>query len=725
MHTCSKFGRSIPNHIETMKAVLLRLFLIFIFTAPVVAQAKMKKLDFINKFSEANLLMDERFWNQSINLWKLLLEEYPNHPNINYKLGLCYLETANSKTEALQYLEIACQKRLIRNYDPQDPTEKRAPVEALYHLGRAQALSLQIDAALASFEKVKKTFAPKHKFHSDATHEIEMCNTAKEMIAAPKNFIITNVGMEINTLGNEYSPVLTLDETTMFFTSRRLRNDTSNSKLVDFSTGEYREDVYVSFKTASGIWSPPEMLNLSTDNNDATIGVSADGQTLFIYRDEFGDGMIYQSVLRGEIWQEPALLGSDINTSAWETHATMSADGNFLYFVSDRIGGEGGRDIYRCVKLPNGEWSKALNLGNMINTKYDEEAPFLTADGKTMYFSSKGHRTMGGFDIFVTKLGADGVWSMPENLGFPLNTVEDDLFFVPMADGRRGYLSSARPGGYGLSDIYLADLREKGAESQTAVLRGYIIGEEGTELPDDLRVIVTNNKTGEVNEFRPRKRDGAFLAVLNPCTSYKLEYFKGSMLVKDDALNIPCESNFQEIEREVYLLSPGAAKPKEVVVEETPELVAPASSVEIKTFEFDSKDPVNRQYIADQGFAQYSRYFVYGLSEFGLSEPDFSQFVKDAQKIIGSGKKPVITIEASASKVPSAKYTNQQLVDNRYAKAMKLMVDGLAKAGYKEGDNYTFGEPSKKVQGKEFENDAKQNRLLYEQFQYVKIKVKG
>lgn len=708
-----------------MKAALIRFFLIFFFAMPFVANAKMKKLEFLSKFSEANLLMDERFWNQSINLWKLLLEEYPNHPNINYKLGLCYLETANSKTEALQYLEIACQKRLIRNYDPQDPTEKRAPVEALYHLGRAQALSLKIDAALESFEKVKKTFAAKHKFHSDASHEIEMCNTAKEMIAAPKNFIITNVGMEINTLGNEYSPVLTLDETTMFFTSRRLRNDTSNSKLVDFSTGEYREDVYVSFKTASGTWSPPEMLNLSTDNNDATIGVSADGQTLFIYRDEFGDGMIYQSVLRGEIWQEPALLGSDINTSAWETHATMSADGNFLYFVSDRIGGEGGRDIYRCVKLPNGEWSKALNLGNMINTKYDEEAPFLTADGKTMYFSSKGHRTMGGFDIFVTKLGADGVWSMPENLGFPLNTVEDDLFFVPMADGRRGYLSSARPGGYGLSDIYLADLREKGAESQTAVLRGYIIGEEGTELPDDLRVIVTNNKTGEVNEFRPRKRDGAFLAVLNPCTSYKLEYFKGSTLVKDDALNIPCESNFQEIEREVYLLSPGAAKPKEVVPEEAPELVAPASSVEIKTFEFDSKDPVNRQYIADQGFAQYSRYFVYGLSEFGLSEPDFSQFVKDAQKIISSGKKPVIAIEASASKVPSAKYTNQQLVDNRYAKAVKLMVDGLAKAGYKEGENYSFGEPSKKVQGKEFENDAKQNRLLYEQFQYVKIKVKG
>jgi hypothetical protein len=708
-----------------MKALILRIFLIFFTASPLFVSAKMKKLEFISKFSEANLLMDERFWNQSINVWKLLLEEYPNHPNINYKLGLCYLETANSKTEALQYLEIACQKRLIRNYDPQDPTEKRAPVEALYHLGRAQALSLQIDAALATFEKVKKTFADKHRFHSDASHEIEMCNTAKEMIAAPKNFVITNVGMEINTLGNEYSPVLTLDETTMFFTSRRLRSDTSNSKLVDFSTGEYREDVYVSFKTASGTWSAPEMLNLSTDNNDATIGVSADGQTLFIYRDEFGDGMIYQSVLRGEIWQEPALLGSDINTTAWETHATMSADGNYLYFVSDRIGGEGGRDIYRCVKLPNGEWSKALNLGNMINTQYDEEAPFLTADGKTMYFSSKGHRTMGGFDIFVTKLGADGVWSMPENLGFPLNTVEDDLFFVPMADGRRGYLSSARPGGYGLSDIYLADLREKGAESQTAVLRGYIIGEEGTELPDDLRVIVTNNKTGEVNEFRPRKRDGAFLAVLNPCTSYKLEYFKGSLLVKDDALNIPCESNFQEIEREVYLLSPGAAKPKEVVPEEVPELITPVSSVEIKEFGFDSKDPVNRQYIADQGFAQYSRYFVYGLSEFGLSEPDFSQFVKDAQKIIKSGKKPIITIEASASKVPSAKFTNQQLVDNRYDKAVKLLVEGLAKAGFKEGENYSFGEPSKKVQGKEFENDAKQNRLLYEQFQYVKIKVKG
>jgi hypothetical protein len=140
---------------------------------------------------------------------------------------------------------------------------------------------------------------------------------------------------------------------------------------------------------------------------------------------------LYSSTLIGETWNEPQLLGSDINTANWETHATVAADGSGMYFVSDRPGGLGGRDIYRCVKLPNGEWSRALNIGNQINTPFEEDAPFLSADGKTLYFSSNGHTTMGGFDIFYSRLGDDGLWGLPVNMGYPLNTVDDDVFFIP------------------------------------------------------------------------------------------------------------------------------------------------------------------------------------------------------------------------------------------------------------------------------------------------------
>ncbi|MFM7815063.1 MAG: hypothetical protein ACKO66_11150 [Flavobacteriales bacterium] len=703
------------------------------------------RFDFQAKFYEANKRMEERLWTQSINLWKEILEQNPNQANINYKIGYCYLQTPNSKLEALQYLEVACQKRFSRNYDPYDATEKKAPIQALYYLGRAQALNLKLDDAILSFQKVQKALGKKHLMYKDATQQLAMCEEAKRQIANPKNYKITNIGTVINTPGNEYSPVISLDESQLFFTSRRIRPDSTNSKIVDFDTGEFKEDIYVSFKLEDGTWGAPELLNLNTDQHDATIGVSPDGQTLYIYRDIFGDGQLYSSTLIGETWNEPQLLGSDINTANWETHATVAADQSVMYFVSDRLGGLGGRDIYRCVKLPNGEWSRALNIGNQVNTPYEEDAPFLSADGKTLYFSSNGHTTMGGFDIFYSRLGEDGLWGLPVNMGYPLNTVDDDVFFIPLADGRRAFYSSSRDGGYGLKDIYMMDMPDVGIETQLAVLKGYIIPAEGQPLPDDLRILVTNEKNSDVAEYRPRKRDGGYLAVLNPCSSYKIEYFKGKELLREETISVPCQTNFQEIEREVFIFGETVTDTRPVQDPQTTNkddkpvddgkikfddqdannVDDAIESQEIKDFAFDAKDPINRQYIESKGFAQYSRFFVYGLSKFDATEKEFALFIKDVADIIDGGKKPLISVEASASHVPIYKITNEQLVQKRSDTAHDLIRQELAKLGKTEGVHYTFDTPKTAVQGKEYANDSKKNRLLYEQFQYVKVRAQG
>jgi hypothetical protein len=445
------------------------------------------------------------------------------------------------------------------------------------------------------------------------------------------------------------------------------------------------------------------------------------------------------------------------------------------------------------VKLPNGEWSRALNIGTQVNTIYDEDAPFLTADGKTLYFASRGHNTMGGFDIFYSKLGQDGEWGTPVTLGYPINTVDDDVFFVPMADGRRAYYSSSKDGGYGLKDIYLVDMPDITEETQLAVLKGYVITPEGEELPDDLRILVKNDKNAEVSEYRPRKRDGGYLAVLNPCTSYHIEYYKGKEKIKEDDINVPCEAAFQEIEREVFLVpvnitkeepveekpadkkgstkagdkkapvkgttsktdtsktgtsgkatdaaKTGEATKKEesktatLKVEETfngkldePAITAtpegqPLDPIEMK---FDKKDPVGRQFIPEKGFAQYAHYFVYGSHTLMKDETDFAYFVRDVDAIIKLGKKPVVVIEASASKVPSVKYkSNDELVQLRFDAAHDLIRAALKAYGREEGRDYTFGKGTKAVQGKDYENDSKKNRLLYEQYQYVKVRVQG
>jgi tetratricopeptide (TPR) repeat protein len=737
-----------------MKAVST-LFFFFVVCASALATGNATPPpDFGAKFVEANQLMEEKFWNQAVKNWKELLAQNPDNANVNYKLGYALLQTVNAKTEALQYLEIATQKKISKNYDPYDPSERRAPADAHYYLGMAQHLNYKMDDAIASFEKYKKYISKKNQMYTMANHQIACCEEAKRQIAQPRTYVITNAGPTINGPENDFSPVLSIDESSIFYTSRRLRPDSTNSRNIDPETQEFKEDVYVSFKDAENQWTSPELLNLNSDEHDATMSVSPDGQTLFVYRDSLGDGQIFYSRLIGETWSDPAKLGSDINTRNWETHATISADGNTLYFVSNRANGIGARDIYKCVKLPNGEWSRALNAGPMLNTLYDEDAPFLTSDGKTMYFASKGHNGMGGFDIFSSRLGADGEWTKPENLGYPLNTVDDDVFFQPMADGRRAYYSSEKDGGYGKKDIYLVELPKEVSESSVAVFKGFIIGEDGKELPPDLKVIVTNLKNGEKSEYRPRMRDGGFLAVLSPCTNYQIEYLKGMDRIKQDAISVPCENQFYEIEKEVFIIEELGQNTAEQETEPAPVIVPPVKPEPKKEepkieepkkeepkvvpptkdepedavmapvdLAYDPKDPIKTQFVEAMGYAEFSRFFVYDFTDFGKTELKFQLFVKNVKRIIDKKGPVKITVESSASTVPSSRFkTNQELSTWRNKTAENQVRDEMKIYGFVEGKDYIFGEPVKLVQGKKYENDAQKSKALYEPFQYIKVR---
>ena len=168
--------------------------------------------------------------------------------------------------------------------------------------------------------------------------------------------------------------------------------------------------------------------NINTPGHEATIGISADGQQLLIYKDDAGDGNIYLSRLMGENWMTPQKLTENVNSKSWEPSATITPDNNTLYFTSTREGGFGGRDIWRSVRLPNGEWAKPVNLGPKINTPYDEDAPAILADGKTLYFASQGFNSMGGYDLFYSVWDQENnTWSAPRNVGYPINTPGDEM----------------------------------------------------------------------------------------------------------------------------------------------------------------------------------------------------------------------------------------------------------------------------------------------------------
>lgn len=514
---------------------------------PVKFEESLKNASFKDKLEAANALMEDQLYFYAVKVLVNLVAEQPDNANINYKIGICYLNISNDRAKALPYL-LKAEKKISKNYDPFTTFETNAPVETYYYLGRAYHITNECDKAIENFNKFISQTSKKHILFAKAEVSIKQCKVAKEEFAEPKSHKITNIGPEINGPDDDFSPVVTLDEGSMFFTSRRMRPDSSNITKFSQQDGKHFEDVYISYKDfKTGKWLAPEVLtNISSVNsNQASISVSADGQQLFIYKDIKGNGEIYVAEYEGETYGTPKDMGASVNTPNWETHGTLSADGQTFYFVSDRPGGIGGRDIWKVVKLPNGQWSKASNLGAPINTPYDEESPFFHPDGKTLYFSSNGETSMGGFDIFFSQIQEDGKWNTPVNIGYPLNTVDDDVFFTTNTQGDKGYYSSAKTGGFGEKDIYVVEL--KSVIENIAILKGYIDPGPGNLLPDGVVIFVTDlTEGGDPMEYRPNKRNGSYVFNLKPCNEYLVEYTLNGNVFYETEYKIPCDANFYE-----------------------------------------------------------------------------------------------------------------------------------------------------------------------------------
>lgn len=517
------------------------------------------KGDYREKFTEGNFLILEGNYNRAL---KNFLDAYQidsGNANINFKIGFCYLKTVSEKSKALPYLEKAV-LNTSKKYVDMEPREKAAPINAFYYYGEALHLNYKFDEAIANYEKFKSFLKAKQvSMIRDANRQIEISNNAKALVSAPMNIIISNLGDSINSPYPDFSPTLSADEGTLIFTSRR-PGSTGGDKTDE---DQFYEDIYVSYRKPDSTWTSPVSIspNINSFTHEASVGLTADAQTLLIYKDGNG-GDIYSSTLEGDSWTYPVQLGSDINSPNWETSACLTPDGNTLFFVSDRKEGSiGGRDIWKCVKLPNGKWSRAVNVGEPVNTPYDEESPFIHPSGNILFFSSKGHKTIGGFDIFFSTKGESG-WDPPMNIGYPINTTDDDVFYVTSPDGKRGYYSSSsRPEGYGEKDIYMITIPER-KEQPLVLIKGYIVPAAGTTLPSDLEIVATNNETGIVTGvYKPLMRDGSFTIIIPPNSNFTLSYQKDGEEFYSEIMEVPADAAYQEINREVKLKSVNFGQP--------------------------------------------------------------------------------------------------------------------------------------------------------------------
>lgn len=486
----------------------------------------------------------------------LYLEAYkldPSNTNTAFKIGVCYLNISGKKELAYPYLASAS-GNISEKYKVSSVKEKHAPVDTWYYLGQSQHLKNNFDSAIICFNNYWKYIdTADKKLADDINLRKKWCENGILLVANPVQIQVENLGPNVNSEYPEYSPVISADQRMVIFTTRRPGN---TGGKIDSRDQMYFEDIYYSVMNDSGEWSKalPLGQNINTAGHEATIGMSADGQQLLIYKDDQGDGNIYLSYQQGDSWGTPAKLTDNVNSKSWEPSATITPDGNTLYFSSNREGGMGGTDIYRSVRLPNGEWSKPQNVGAPINTKYDEDAPSILADGLTLYYASNGEQSMGGFDILsTTKNPEDGTWSKPENIGYPVNTSDDDIFFAPTPDNTHAYYSSASSAnGLGEKDICLLTFPGK-EENPLTVLTGEITSIYGG-VPPGTVITVTDVQSGELmGTYQPNSSTGKYVIILPPGRNYSITYEATDFLYQSDNINIHDSAAYQVINRPVEL----------------------------------------------------------------------------------------------------------------------------------------------------------------------------
>jgi outer membrane protein OmpA-like peptidoglycan-associated protein len=506
---------------------------------------------------ESSRMLQEGYFYFSEIVVDRLLQLNPKSPNYNYRKGYIILDSRQDWVTATPYLLIAI-TNIDKNYDMYSSKEKSAPSDAYYHLGRCFHLDEQLDKAKEYYNKFIAESGSKSELISKAKIRIQQCDIAKDLIANPKASKVTNLGKTINTVYPEYSPVISLDGTSLYFTSRRQWADQSTDDYRDAQLNQYPEDIFVSYSDLNEKLTEPQKLSFCDGKtNEATVTISSDERRVYTYEDRTGNGDLYCSDFQDNTFQKLTKLEyQDLNTKYWETHCSVTPDGQQMYFVSNRPGGFGGRDIYRLVKLPNGSWSEPINVGPTVNTANDEDSPFIAVDNKTLYFSSNGVKSMGDFDIFVSVRDENNFWSEPINLGYPINSTGDDVFYTTTADGLTGYLSSFRKNGFGEKDIYKIENDFMGL-TKTAVLKGIIKTSDGSPISETVYVNLKCTNCDDQNAYKinPRLRDGSFISSLIPCKDYEITYNYDSLskLTYKESFKTDCKTAFEEINKELIL----------------------------------------------------------------------------------------------------------------------------------------------------------------------------
>ena len=437
----------------------------------------------------------------ALEIYKGMYKTTPQDKDLNYKIALCYLRTNINRLEAIKYLEFVVKDE---KFDP----------EAWFNLGYVYSLAYKLDDAINAYEKYKK-LVPKKA--DRANLRISKCNNAIEFIKHPVSVSFNNLGKDLNSPYPDYYPWITKDENFLVFTSRR-KGNIGDVMEVD---GFYSSDIYTS-SASNGKWGNAKNIGSIINSNldEQAVGLKSDGSEMVIYIDHidiFGD--LFLSKKKGGAYQKMAPLAVHINKKI-ENSGSVCDEGNTIFFARKEKDSENS-DIYMSRMLPSGQWGEPQKLNDKVNTIYNEDFPYLSTDGKTLYFSSEGHEGMGGYDLFKSEWNQEtNSWTKAVNLGYPINTTDDDRNISISADQKVGYISANRPDGYGDLDIYRILFN---SNKKYTIYKGMISYEDSLNTPiKTIATIITKEqKTNEEYNFTAHSKNRSFILAL-PAGTYNL-----------------------------------------------------------------------------------------------------------------------------------------------------------------------------------------------------------
>lgn len=767
---------------------LLSAILMALSGASFASKNEAKPLDskiFRQNFITASCYNEDGFYEEALPIWKHLLKSAPENANLNFQLGVCYLNLPEFRPMAEDYL-----KKAIQSTDGgyfYHHKEQNAPVDAIFHLGRYYHTEERLDEAIEYYTQFLTTAFRWHHLRLEAKHQIEACQVAMKKIQDPDEVYFSNLDGQLNTAFPEYCPVFTNSGDTMYFTSRRPRKNRENFLNKDPNDGMFFENIYKVIRQSNGKWSDAELLNFCTIYEHESISaLSQDGKTMFISRYQGRVANLYKCMKRNNKWSSPKEMDPGLN-SRWsnETHLSLSADGQTVYFVSDRWGGLGGKDIYQSHRKPDGSWSSPQNLGPSVNTPFDEESPFLDPITDRLYFSSQGHSTIGGFDVFFSERQASGEWQPATSLGYPVNSTDDDVSYTISPDQVHAWYSTTQPYGHQhrrkeLVSVTWSKPVARPKNSLLAQLSQELFQEQVTDYYQQYNALQNAQKQmesfrdaiAEVSPESPLSENAKSQLEAMPQTlsglraelaggdqteeaqvkiqkvTETLEVLREELigLVYEDQLDwVDRIEGVREIDRPVEREVPHrelveVQVEKEVIVREVVEVEIEKIIETLKLIELETEvlvglirpedvpfvDKVVTEVTTRQPFEMvfFHQHFAYNQQVIDTADKAFRKFIDDLVLEMNALEEEdylTVAIESSASKVPTTRFSSNQEIAELRARKAFETVKICLRRRGVTTDRIQLGYQKAWVKGPDYQSRKHFDARVFEKYQYVKI----